>query len=102
MKITEYVPNRDRFGKFKPSKKGMFKTLFVLMALGSFAGNYLLAKEIWNVRCEVNGEVIGYFTRDITCNEISQAKFDSLELARINSINARNNESALSEIESNY
>ena len=86
MKIVEYVQKRDILGRFKPNKSKVFKGLFVLIVVSSFVTNYFLAKQIWNFRCEVNGQIIGYFTRDTICGEMYQAKFDSLELDRINRV----------------
>ena len=80
--ITTYIPKRDILGRFIPSKKKAFKALFVLLALTSFYANYLLASKVWNFRCQVNGQVMGYFTTKQACGDMAEAKMDSLELAR--------------------
>jgi len=82
MSIITYTPKRDLLGRFKPSKKKLAKLVFVIMALVSFYTNYALAKQVFNLRCEVNGKVVGWFTKDITCGEIAQARFELIEADR--------------------
>ena len=91
MNLVTYVPARDTLGRFKPSKKKVFKTLFVVAALASFYGNYLLASKIWNFKCSEGG----YFTTKEKCGEIAQFKFDSQEMYRLQRVQAMENEQAL-------
>lgn len=79
MSIVKYVPSRDWAGKFVPSKKKVFKFLFVIVALASFYSNYALAKQIWNLKCAEGG----YFTTKVECGELAQAKFDAKEFYRL-------------------
>lgn len=82
MDLVKYVPKRDLLGRFKPSKKKLVKVAFVFLALVSFYTNYTLAKEIWNLRCEVNGKVVGWFIKDITCGELAETRMELIELDR--------------------
>lgn len=72
--ITEFVQKRD--------KKKIAKMLFVVLALVSFYTNYSLAKQVYNLRCDVGGQVIGWMVKDITCGELADAKMELIELDR--------------------
>lgn len=88
MNLITYRPARDLAGRFIPSRKKVFKTLFVLASLVSFYANYALAKQIWNVKCAEGG----YFTTKAKCEELAQAKFDAREYYRLQLSEALANE----------
>lgn len=44
--------------------------------------NLSLAHQIYDVRCKVNGKIVGWFVKAETCGEMAQATADSQELAR--------------------
>jgi len=70
--------------KIIPSKKGIAKILFVIIFLSSIGLNYLLTKQVYNLRCKVNGQIIGYFVKDIICDEIASTNYEIIELDRQN------------------
>ncbi len=76
MNLVNYVP----VGKV--TKKTIAKGLFVIVALLSFYANYSLAKQVYNLRCGVNGQVVGWFTKDIICGELASTKDEVVELDR--------------------
>lgn len=82
MEIIKYVPSRDLLGRFKPSKKQLAKTMFVALALISMVTNYYMAKMVFNLRCQVNGQVVGWFTTKSMCHQISTSEFDRMEAER--------------------
>jgi hypothetical protein len=83
--IQTYVPKRDRFGKFKSInfRKLAWKVIKKQLIVISLLLNLTLAYQIWNVRCEVNGQIVGYFTTKQVCGELAERKFDLLEQDRI-------------------
>lgn len=84
MNLVNYVPKRDGLGRFKPSKKSLFKFMFVVVALASFYGNYVLASKIWNFKCSEGG----YFTTKAECGTLSEYKQDAQEMYRLQTVQA--------------
>lgn len=77
--ITYY--NRDTLGKFKKFnfKKTSKKIIIYQLILLSLVTNIFLARMIWNVRCEVNGHTVGYFTTKETCGNLNDQWFASTQ-----------------------
>lgn len=80
--IQTFIPKRDRFGRFKPSRKTVFKLICVLLVLGSFYGNYFLLKKHYVISCKEGGHLMS----KETCNEISENFYAAVELNRQNNV----------------
>ena len=75
--ITKYLPVK-KLTRRQLAKKLIFWQIVAL----SILLNLSLAHEIYTIRCGVNGEFVGWFTKATVCDDIKQAKTDSQELAR--------------------
>jgi len=75
--ITKYLPVK------KLTRRQLAKKLiFWQIVLISILLNLSLFKQVYDIRCGVNGEFVGWFTKVSVCDEVKQAKYDSQELAR--------------------
>ena len=65
------------------------KYLLVALAL-SLYGNYHLIKAQYNLRCNVNGQSVGWIVSKNDCQALVDARFDSQELARLTFLKENN------------
>lgn len=78
MNIVKYIPSTY------PKVSWKVKIIFGQLILISVLLNFMFVRQIYTLRCMVNGEKIGFFITKSQCDDLVSSKMDSLLLATKN------------------
>ena len=77
-----YYQKRNFLGQFKSVsyKKLSWSIIKKQLIILSILMNIVLARQQYNIRCVVNGQIVGYFTTKTQCGNLNDQFFASTQL----------------------